>query len=449
MTEGALRPERAFVSHAPEPKPTARGGGPAWVYAYIVVQLVCQLCLLVPELKGVRVVVRTAAFGTSLLFLVVAPRGTPRGGAVRVLALVALTIFLIAMFNPLGGDPLAVVAHFTFCVAVISPLFWVGRLDLPTGTLGRLLLLLWTFHSLGALVGVLQVYFPAYFLPDLATLMQRTNLLIRLSSGDWVPRPTGLTDAPGGASVDGIYAALLGTGVTMLRPFRFARFLGITSTGLGLMCLYLCEVRAEVVVAIVSFVSLIALFVWSGRASRGALLLILLGAVGFVGFYFASGVGGDMMKTRLESLIAADPGTVYYNSRGNMLEQAFVELLPRYPLGAGLGHWGMMNSYFGSAEQEIGSEIQVGGWVLDGGLPLLLVYPAAVLAAIVYACRSSRTPDPTQATWASIVAAYSVGSLALCFSYPVFMGTAGLEFWLTNAVLMQEIRLRPLVLRRA
>jgi hypothetical protein len=71
-----------------------------------------------------------------------------------------------------------------------------------------------------------------------------------------------------------------------------------------------------------------------------------------------------------------------------------------------------------------------------------------VIACIVYGSRASRTPDPTQATWASIVTAYSVGGLAMCFSYPVFMGTLGLEFWLTNAVLMQEIPLRPLRLGR-
>jgi hypothetical protein len=207
------------------------------------------------------------------------------------------------------------------------------------------------------------------------------------------------------------------------------------------MCISLCEVRAAVVMVLVCFTVMTALFAWSGHATRATVAAVMLAGLVSVAFYFALGVGGQMMTHRLESLIAADPGTVYYNTRGAMLEDAFVDLLPTYPLGAGLGHWGMMNAYFGSAAQEIGSEIQIGGWILDGGAPLLVTYVAAVLTAIFYDCRASRVPDTRQATWAAAVAAYSVGGLALCFSYPYFMGSAGLEFWLVNALLMQEIRL--------
>src|SRR5262249_9817207 len=150
-------------------------------------------------------------------------------------------------------------------------------------------------------------------------------------------------------SADGLYAALLGTGVAMLRPFRFARVIGILSIALGLMCLYIGEVRSAVVVAVVCFTVLAGLFVWSRRASRAATSVLLIGTVALICFNFAAGVGGEMMKTRLESLIAADPGTVYYNTRGAMLEAAITDYLPKYPLGAGLGHWGMINAYFGSS----------------------------------------------------------------------------------------------------
>lgn len=445
MAESALNDERALELEPTQGQdfaPRARPQGPTWVYVFVVVQLVCQLSLLIQGVQALRVFVRSAAFGTSLLFLVLGPRRERRGGAVRVLALGALAILTLAMFNPLGGTAISVIAHWTFCVAIIAPLFWVGRMNIPRGTLERMLLLLWAFHTLGSILGVLQAYFPGQFQPNFMGLMARKHMLIRLASGVWIPRPTGLTDSPGGAASDGLYAALLGTGVVLVQPFRYARAIGLGSVVLGLMCIYLSEVRAALVTVLLCFVVMTALFAWSGRATRATVSALLTFGLLAVGFYFALALGGQMMSLRLQSLIAADPGTVYYHTRGSMLEQALVEFLPAYPLGAGLGHWGMINSYFGSSAQEIGSEIQIGGWILDGGAPLLIVYLAAVITAILYACRASRVRDLTQSTWAAAVAGYDVGSFALCFSFPFFMGTSGLEFWLVNAVLMQEIRLR-------
>jgi len=443
MVESVLSTEHAF---APGPAPSlvatapARVKGPGWVFSFVVVQLVCSLGLLIPDVQALRMFVRSAACGTSLLFLVIGPRRERRAGTVRWLALGALAILTLEMFNPLGGNALSVVAHWAFCIAIIAPLFWVGRLNIPQGTLARVLLLLWAFHTVGSILGVLQAYFPVQFQPNFNTVASK-HLIIRLASGEWIPRPTGLTDTPGGAAGDGMYASLLGTAVVLVRPFRYARVIGIGSVILGLMCISLCEVRAAVVTVLVCFTVMTALFAWSGHTTRATVAVLLLFGLVSIAFYFALGVGGQMMSHRLESLIAADPGTVYYNTRGAMLDQAFTELLPLYPLGAGLGHWGMMNAYFGSAGQEIGSELQIGGWILDGGAPLLVMYVAAVLSAIFYACRASRVTDMYQATWAAVVAAYSVGGFALCFSYPYFMGAGGLEFWLVNALLIQEIRL--------
>ena len=445
MVESALRPPRlsAFGRaegtkslHAPS------GGSATWVYACVVVQLLSQLALLVEQFAPARVFIRSAALGTSLAFLVLAPGRIRNFGLVRGLALVALAIETLAMFNPLGGTPLSVIAHWAFNLAIMAPLLWIGRLNIPRGTLARVLLLLWVFHTLGSILGVLQVYFPGHFQPSGASLAERQHLMIQLSSGEWTLRPTGLTDVPGGAGMNGLYAALFGSGVVLVRPFRFARAAGTVSICLGLMCIYLSQVRSALVMLVVCFIVLTGLLSISGRATRATMFALLVGVAALVVFYLALRVGGQMMSSRVSSLVATDPGTVYYANRGRMLEYAFEELLPRYPLGAGLGHWGMINMYFGSFDQEIGAEIQVAGWILDGGLPLVIAYAAAVIAAIFYTCRVSQLPDNTDAIWASVVAAYSVGAFALCFSYPLFMSTAGLEFWLANALLMQEVPLR-------
>jgi hypothetical protein len=418
---------------------TERIPGPGWIYACVVMQLLCQLALLVQEFTPARVFIRSAAFGTSLLFLLAIPSRPQASSSVRTLVSFVVVIMTLCMLNPLGGAPLAVVAHWAFNLAIVAPVLWTGRLRTPPGTLGRVLLILWAFHTVGSLLGVLQTYFPGQFQPNLTTISERRHLLIRLASGEWIPRPTGLSDSPGGASTNGIYAALLGIGVALVRPFRFARAAGVLSMVLGMMCVYLSQVRSALVMLVVCFVVIATLSALAGRLSRVWGLGLLLGAVTLGSFYFALGVGGDMMTTRLSTLIDRDPGTVYYGSRGVMLEETFTHMLPQYPLGAGLGHWGMINAYFGSVADEIGTEIQVMGWMIDGGLPLLAVYVAAVLAAIFQACRAAQARNDNQATWSSIVAGYSVGALALCFSYPLFMSTAGLEFWLVNATLLQEM----------
>jgi len=97
----------------------------------------------------------------------------------------------------------------------------------------------------------------------------------------------------------------------------------------------------------------------------------------------------------------------------------------------------MILAYFGRPEDNIGAEIQIVGWIIDGGLPLVIAYSAAVFATIGAAWRlGSRSADPQFRAWATIVVAYDVSAVALCFSYPMFMGTSGIEFWLLNAVLL-------------
>lgn len=80
MVESALRPQRLSApdraQSAASLRPVSRGGA-GWVYACVVVQLLGQLALLVPQLSSGRVVIRSMALGTSLAFLVLAPGRIP------------------------------------------------------------------------------------------------------------------------------------------------------------------------------------------------------------------------------------------------------------------------------------------------------------------------------------------------------------------------------------
>jgi len=422
-----------------------RVGGAGWIFGFTAIEMVCQLALLSSELAPARVVFRSAAFGASLAFVLLVPSARRTSHPARWMGLVVIALVSLAALNPASGAPLAAVAHWALYLAVLAPLFWVARLKLPEQTLGQLLLILWAFHTLSAGVGLLQVYFPGRFQPALTTFIsEKQMLMIRLSSGAWVPRPMGLTDTPGGAAASGLFAALLGLGVVLARPFRGAAVAGFVSMTIGLAAIYLAQVRAALVMLGVCFIVLLLLLGLSRRLPRVFWSLLLGALVVILAFRLAFDVAGDAVTSRLASLVQSDAATTYQNSRGFMLQDALLNLLPQYPLGAGLGHWGMMNMYFGSRDDYIGAEVQWVGWILDGGIPMLIAYPAAIFAAIYHAMRASlQGGNDRFGAWAAVIASYDMGILALCFSYAPFIGSAGLEFWVLNGVLMQVARNAP------
>jgi hypothetical protein len=166
----------------------------------------------------------------------------------------------------------------------------------------------------------------------------------------------------------------------------------------------------------------------------------VIGVVAFFGFTWAIAVGGNEVADRFATLTASDPGTVYHVNRGRFIETSIEELLPQYPLGAGLGRWGMMNHYFGDNSDPntamIWSEEQFTAWLVDGGLPLILVYLFAISVAILFAFRLALQPiDPELAILAAVVCAYDVAAVASCLGYPYFGSQSGMEFWMLNATL--------------
>jgi len=77
-------------------------------------------------------------------------------------------------------------------------------------------------------------------------------------------------------------------------------------------------------------------------------------------------------------------------------------------------------------------------WLYDGGVLLIFLYGAALALAIRQALQIAvRTPSTRGLLWlwSAVLFAYDIGAAAVTFSYPVFIGQSGLEFWLFNAVL--------------
>ena len=124
----------------------------------------------------------------------------------------------------------------------------------------------------------------------------------------------------------------------------------------------------------------------AGRMSAFGQCRHRMGAGGIVvaTFAFALTLGGASIAERTFTLFAQDPVTLYSASRGGQLVYTFDDLVNSYPLGAGLGRWGMIQGYFGSGhERPLWAEIQVAGWAIDGGFPLVIVSVGALVVALL------------------------------------------------------------------
>jgi hypothetical protein len=145
--------------------------------------------------------------------------------------------------------------------------------------------------------------------------------------------------------------------------------------------------------------------------------------------------GGTAVLGRFATLFEADPADVYVSSgRANMLTRSFFEILPEYPLGAGLCRWGMMRTYFGDEGNKesppIWSEMQISAWLLDGGVPLMLLYVGALVVAARREFQVAlKAPDRETRSLAAIVFAANAGTLLLIFGFTPFTTPVGIQYW--------------------
>jgi hypothetical protein len=262
---------------------------------------------------------------------------------------------------------------------------------------------------------------------------------IRLADGTMVWRPMGLTDTPGGAASAGLYAVIFGLGV-LLAQRGLLRILSIGGLAVGLFCLYMAQVRSLVVMAAICSMVLLGVLMWRGEVRRVLGIALLLPFAVVVAFQWAAQVGGEEMTGRLNTLVEDRAADVYQRNRGHFLEQTLTEYVPEYPLGAGLARWGMMRRYFGDernlASESIWVEIQWTGWLLDGGLPLMLLYPLAVVltAGVSLRIALGRLPGGIP-LWGTLLFALNIATVAVTFNYPIFISQGGMEFWFLNGCL--------------
>jgi hypothetical protein len=263
-------------------------------------------------------------------------------------------------------------------------------------------------------------------------------LVIKLDDGSTIFRPMGLSDSPGGASAAGQEVSVIGVGIAIIERRLLLRVLGAISAALGVFCILITQVRSAFVLGILGVVVLIIVMAVRGRLARATGLAICGGVVVFGAFAWATSIGSGVVNKRFATLTEESPEKVYYSNRGLFLEYTMEEVVFQYPFGAGLGRWGMMNSYFGNPNNleapAIHAEIQPTAWVYDGGLVLLFVGYLAIGWAILVSGRIAiRHRHDQVADQATIVMAYSVATLAGTFGRIPFHSQTGIMFWVLNA----------------
>jgi hypothetical protein len=406
-----------------------------------------QLTLVLGEMGGLRMLVRTGTFAASLLLLFLLPRHGVSHPATKP-AVAVLCIVAVALFHPTTNTLLSGTAQAILYLAILAPLFWVPRLNIDVALFRRVVLILWGFHTLSAILGVLQVYIPGFFQPSLSSVISGfgedfvASLRITTASGVSVFRPMGLTDVPGGAAISGFYTALFGVGFLVTTRNRFFQIALAVSMAAGMMVIYLSQVRSVLLLAILSILVFAGVLASRGQIRKLTVLATVISVVFVASFVAAVAIGGESVTSRLSTLIEEPATEVYQWNRGRFLEHTVDELLPQYPLGAGLGRWGMMNVYFGDNSNpdrtSIWAEIMWTGWLLDGGVPLVVAYFFALLLACWAAWKIARYPmgrGGDLPIWGALLLAYNIGVLAITFNTPFFIGQSGMEFWLLNGAL--------------
>jgi hypothetical protein len=167
------------------------------------------------------------------------------------------------------------------------------------------------------------------------------------------------------------------------------------------------------------------------RVAKATTFGLLVGALVTVAFVLAVTLGGKTVTERFLTLIGNDPYDVYHRARGVQLDYTLTEMLYQYPVGAGLGRWGMAAGYFGTAGVPgLWAEIQITGWVIDGGIIMVFVYGGAIVMSAVTQFRlARRTEYPRVAACAAVIFAANLGIAVMVISFTPFVTQIGIQYW--------------------
>jgi len=415
-----------------------------WMEIFLAIQFLWGALIFIPGSQPYRGVIRALPYVSGLglmgFYMLRSFAGSrPRGGGLLVSALLLLVLNLLQPTSQLSAG----IAQCVFQLSIAAPLFWAYKsVDAPE-QLERLLVFVFLANLASAGLGILQVYYPDRFMPPQFSTQFTEQYLTSLSymgnDGRLIVRPSGLSDTPGGAALAGSLTALLGLGLSLRKrkPWQKVAILG--AIGIGLDAVYLTQVRSLLLMAIVSAGVLGFVAFRRGRVAGASWILVTGSALLVASFLWASSVGGTSISNRFIGLKDTGALQTFQAERGGFLNYTLTELLDQFPFGAGVGRWGMMNTYFGDAAEfraaPIHVEIQLTGWLLDGGWPMWLLYGSAILMSLLATFKLTASRNPDVAEMAMVVLALQVFIAGMTMAGPVFNTQLGVLFWTLAALL--------------
>jgi hypothetical protein len=410
---------------------------------FIISQTALPALLYLPGSQQFRLPIRVSAFAISLAAFawwlveskVQVPISRAQSWLTAVMALLALMLFHPQTSTLFGGF-----AHMAVYFAVMAPLFWAPVFVRTPERLARLLWLLLICSGVNSVVGVLQVYDPGRWLPAEFSRVITGNRDLGLAPvtfigahGERIVRPPGLFDTPGAVAGPGMAAALLGLVFATSAIAIWKRALALGLAGAGLAAIYLSQVRISLVMTGLMMGAYFLTTMRQQRFARATQFGVLAGTIVVGSFVLALTLGGPSVSDRVMTLFSSDPLSVYQNARGVQLQITFRDLLFEHPFGAGLARWGMAAAYFGVFTLDspsLWAEIQFTGWMIDGGVLLIVLYCGAIVVTALSQWRvAAVNTHPRLATCAAVVMTVNLGVAALIFSFTPFNTQIGIQYW--------------------
>lgn len=409
---------------------------------FVISQSALPAILILPGTQAFRLPIRVSAFLLPLAAFVwwnLDSRISTRASRAQSWVFAIMLLLGVMLFHPTTPSLVGGLAHVAVYFAVMTPLFWAPAVVRTPERLARLLWIVLICSGLNALVGVLQVYNPDRWMPaefsriTLSNVMALGPLSYVGPNGQLIVRPPGLFDTPGAVAGPAAYATLLGVVFAVSGLPAWKRLLSLVFAGAGLAAIYLSQVRISLVVSVGMLAVYALVAMRQGRAGRAAQFAILGGGLVVGAFMLAVALGGQSVVERVMTLFASDPVSVYQTARGAQLNVTFGDLFVNHPLGSGLGRWGMVANYFGSFTPQadaLWAEIQLAGWMIDGGVLMLVLYGGALIVTTLAEYRVAlMTQFPRLAQCGAVVLAANLGTAALIFSFTPFVTQVGIQYW--------------------
>jgi hypothetical protein len=413
---------------------------------FMLAQWLCTVIIMLPGAQVIRLPMRILPYAGNVFLLFAYFERSPSWSRFPGTMWLSLAfILLVAELAHTDTAPIPGIVQIVLCSSIFAPAFWAGKAIRDKRRLDRVLYLTFLFSATSALVGFVQARYGLLMPAQFSSLMlgMDPNKVEELTyvgaNGQAITRPPGLSDLPGGACGAAAYTVLLGTALAVgLRRFGTKSVGYVLVVALAAITLYLTQVRTMFIAVVLGLV-LMAWAVAQYNKVYGTRILLAGAGLLAVAFIYAVSVGGKSVSDRFATLVAASPGETYQMNRGAFLQKTLDELLPKYPFGAGLGRWGMARAYAASYIDDtdppsIWVEIQVTGWLLDGGFLMWIFYGAAILSSLFYCYRTATGhTDRELRYFAGLVLMLNALLVMMMFDAPVFNNQLGGQFWLLGS----------------